>query len=115
LPFTVIIYSSIIVMAYLNQLLILTDKNNILIRSYQHIRIKQVFQLVLFLLLLSCSKETDKPVKDEVVKFAVETGDSELPYIQITSKSMILNEPKVSGEMSIFINKKSVLKTPIGI
>ncbi|MEI6047920.1 MAG: CotH kinase family protein [Bacteroidota bacterium] len=76
---------------------------------------KHVFCLIFFLLLLSCSKEVDNPVTEEAIKFAVEIGDSELPYIQITAKSQILNEPKVPAEMNIYINKINVLKTPIGI
>ena len=61
---------------------------------------KHVYRLVFFLLLLSCSKEYNDPSPDEAVKFAVETGDSKIPYIQIKTKSQILNEPKVSAEMN---------------
>jgi hypothetical protein len=77
-------------------------------------RCRYILPLFFFLLLLGCKKEIDEP-SVEVVKFAVETGDSKLPYIQITTKSAILNEPKVSGSMTIFNDKISILKTPIGI
>jgi hypothetical protein len=74
-----------------------------------------VFYLAIFALLTGCKKEFNDTVKDDTVKFAVETGSSKLPYIQIKTSSQILNEPKVPGEMNIFIDKKSVLQTPIGI
>jgi hypothetical protein len=76
---------------------------------------EHVFCLIFFLLLISCKKEFNDPSPEETVKFAVEIGSSKIPYIQIKTTSPILNEPKVSGVMNIFIEKKSVLKTPIGI
>jgi len=76
---------------------------------------KHVFCLIFFLLVISCKKEVNDPSPEETVKFAVETGSSKLPYIQIKTTSPILNEPKVSGEMKIFIEKNNVLSTPIGI
>jgi hypothetical protein len=74
--------------------------------------VKYVFPFIFLILLINCSKEFNDPATEEVTKFAVETEGSELPYIRITSKSQILNEPKVSADMNIFINKESVLKTP---
>lgn len=79
------------------------------------LRMKHVFRLFFYLLLLSCKKEYNDPIPEKAVKFAVEIGDSEIPYIQIKTTSQILNEPKVSAEMNIYINRKNVLKTPIGI
>jgi hypothetical protein len=76
---------------------------------------EHVFYLIIFLLLISCKKEFNDPTPEETVKFAVEIGSSKIPYIQIKTTSPILNEPKVSGVMNIFLEKKSVLKTPIGI
>jgi hypothetical protein len=76
---------------------------------------KHAFRLIFFLLLLSCKKEFNDPSQKETVKFAVEIGDSKIPYIQIKTTGQILNEPKVSGEMNIYIEKENVLKTPIGI
>jgi hypothetical protein len=78
-------------------------------------RMKYVYYLAFLLLIVSCKKVYEQDPIGEVGKFAVETGSSKLPYIQITTKSTILNEPKVSGEMTIFNDKVSVLKTPIGI
>lgn len=75
---------------------------------------KKLFYLIFLLLLLSCKKEEPLPSGEEV-KFAVEIGESKLPYIQIKTSSSILNEPKVKAEMNIFIEKISVLKTPVGI
>lgn len=77
-------------------------------------RIKHISCLVFFLLLLSCKKEIDNP-SGEVGKFAVEIGDSKLPYIQIMTTSQILNEPKVPAVMNIFIENQNVIKTQIGI
>ena len=79
------------------------------------IRIKHLFPVLFFLLLVSCKKEYGDLEPEETVKFAVETGNSELPYIQIKTTGQILNEPKVAGEMNIYVSKRSVLKTPIGI
>jgi hypothetical protein len=79
------------------------------------LRMKHVFPLIFLLLLLGCKKEYYGTEPQKEVKFAVEIGESELPYIQINTTSQILNEPKVTGEMSIFINKLNVLTTPIGI
>jgi hypothetical protein len=76
---------------------------------------EHVFYLTALLLLISCKKEFNDPAPEETVKFAVEIGSSKIPYIQIKTTSPILNEPKVSGVMNIFVEKKSVLKTPIGI
>ncbi len=49
------------------------------------------------------------------VEFAVEIGDSEIPYVVISTSSQILNEPKVSAEMSIYQNKSLVQTNHIGI
>lgn len=78
------------------------------------VRMKNVICLIFFLLLLSCKKEYTDP-SGEAGKFSVEIGDSRIPYIQIITTSQILNEPKVSAEMKIYIEKKNVLKTQIGI
>lgn len=78
------------------------------------VRMKHVICLIFFLLLLSCKKEYND-TSGEAGKFSVEIGDSKIPYIQIITTSQILNEPKVSAEMNIYIEKKNVLKTQIGI
>jgi hypothetical protein len=76
---------------------------------------KHVYYLTFLLLLISCKKEYDVDHIGEIGKFAVEIGDSKLPYIQITTKNTILNEPKIPAEMTIFVDKISVLKSHIGI
>ncbi len=47
--------------------------------------------------------------------FAVETQNSEIPYLKIKTSNVILNEPKVEAVLEIYQNKKGILKVPIGI
>jgi len=48
--------------------------------------------------------------------FAVDIGDSEIPYIVIDTKGTgIENEPKIPAEMTIFVNEIEQQKTNIGI
>ena len=88
------------------------------------IKTKNILVLFILFAVLSCAKEEPVAIIDkeepviiiqEEAKLAVEIGNSEIPYIQITSPSQILNEPKVTGEMKIFTSKKLVTKTRIGI
>ena len=79
------------------------------------IRTKQILAFFILFVFLSCSKEDPNTTLNEVANLAVKIGNSEIPYIQITSPNQILNEPKVTAEMKIFTNKKLVIKTPIGI
>ncbi len=75
----------------------------------------------LFLLLfLACKSDTgvttipETPTPDG--PFAVEIGDSDIPYIVIDTKgTSIENEPKVAADMTIFVNKIELQKTTIGI
>jgi hypothetical protein len=76
---------------------------------------KHALRLIFLLLLVSCKKEINDPSQKETVKFAVDIGESKIPYIQIKTTGQILNEPKVSAEMNIYIEKVNVLKTSIGI
>jgi hypothetical protein len=76
---------------------------------------KHVFRLIFFLFILSCKKGNIDPETESAGKFAVEIGNSEIPYIQIKTTSQILNEPKVPAEMNIYIDKVNVLRTLIGI
>jgi hypothetical protein len=87
-------------------------------------KIKHIFLFVFLLIFVNCSKdetldpEETKPLVSEEIKplvSAVEIGNSELPYIKINTPSAIQNEPKVAGEMEIYINKKRVFINPIGI
>lgn len=48
--------------------------------------------------------------------FAVEIGDSDIPYIVIDTKGRAIeNEPKVPADMTIFVNKVEMQKATIGI
>lgn len=80
---------------------------------------KKIVFLFAALAFVACSKEsTDTPggnKPDENVTFAVETGNSKLPYFKVTSKATIQNEPKVAATMELFENKISTLNTTIGI
>ena len=91
-------------------MLFLTFKKNSMLKT------KHFFIVFFSLLFISCSK--DEPVsfdEEKPLVSAVEIGNSELPYIKISTSTTILNEPKVSGEMEIYINKKRVLNSTIGI
>jgi hypothetical protein len=73
------------------------------------LRMKYIFRLIFFLILLSCKKEFKDSPTEETVKFAVEIGSSEIPYIQIKTTGQILNEPKISAEMNYYIDRKSFI------
>ena len=80
------------------------------------LKLKSLLVVVLILLFVNCSQ--DEPViydDGKPLVSAVEIGTSEIPYIKINTATTILNEPKVAGEMEIYINKKRVLDTKIGI
>jgi hypothetical protein len=64
---------------------------------------------------MACSKESDSPAGAEG-EFAVEIGDSQIPYITINTKgTQILNEPKVAADMTIYVAKAKVKAQTIGI
>jgi hypothetical protein len=75
------------------------------------------FAILLFIFLfISCSKDEPETYNDgKALVAAVEIGNSELPYIKINTNTAILNEPKVAGEMEIYVNKKRTLYCKIGI
>lgn len=80
------------------------------------LKLKSLLVVFLVILFVNCSQ--DEPVGYDDGKplvSAVEIGNSEVPYVKITTATTILNEPKVAGEMEIYINKKRVLDTKIGI
>jgi spore coat protein CotH len=74
--------------------------------------------LSLLFLISSCKKD---PVADPNPNpgggpFAVDIGDSEIPYLQIDTKGeQILNEPKIPAELRVYIDKSEVISTNIGI
>jgi hypothetical protein len=71
--------------------------------------------LILFFLLNSC-QEDPVIVPDDDIQFAVETGDSEIPYVVIETHGIgILNEPKVAATMIIYQEKLEVKRVQIGI
>jgi CotH kinase protein len=79
-------------------------------------KINFLFVLFTVLFFLGCStKEDNDSLSTDDPKFAVEVGNSEIPYIKIVANTTILNEPKVAGEMTVFIKKEKVLSTNIGI
>ncbi|MDI9337512.1 MAG: CotH kinase family protein [Alphaproteobacteria bacterium] len=47
--------------------------------------------------------------------FAVDIGNSSIPYIKIQTNNKILTSPKVLASFEIFQNKKSIFNSPIGI
>ena len=71
--------------------------------------------LILFVLLNSC-QEDPVTVPDDEMQFAVEIGDSEIPYVVIETHGIgILNEPKVAATMIIYQEKFEVKRVQIGI
>jgi hypothetical protein len=77
-----------------------------------------IFQFGIFILsafLVGCNTEGDSTLNGDGV-FAVEIGDSQIPYITInTNGTTILNEPKVAANMSIYVAKAKVQEQTIGI
>ncbi|PHN01571.1 CotH kinase family protein [Flavilitoribacter nigricans] len=74
------------------------------------------FLLLSLVISVGCKKTTTDDPLPETTTFAVETGDSEIPYLTIDTRGIqIENEPKISAELKIFIRKNEVQRTPIGI
>lgn len=65
--------------------------------------------------LLSCNQETSEGEEPEAVNFAVDTQDSQLPYFMVSVPEVIQNEPKVAGDLKVYLNRTEVHDTPIGI
>ncbi len=80
------------------------------------LKLKSLFVVFIVILFVNCSQNEPVGYDDgKPLVSAVEIGNSEIPYVKITTATTILNEPKVAGEMEIYINKKRVLDTKIGI
>ena len=80
------------------------------------LKLKSILVASLILLFVNCSQNEPVGYDDgKPLVSAVEIGNSEIPYVKINTATTILNEPKVAGEMEIYINKKRVLNTKIGI
>ena len=75
------------------------------------------FPVVLMLLFLfnSCQEDVISKPDDEVL-FAVEIGESKIPYVVIETHGIgILNEPKIAAEMIVYEQKVEVKRVQIGI
>ena len=73
--------------------------------------------LIMMIYLQSCKKNEEPTKKDDTTsgEFAIDMGDSEIPYIVIKTSAVIQNQKKVSGELSIYVEKKLVQTNFIGI
>ncbi|MGY6560291.1 MAG: CotH kinase family protein [Nitritalea sp.] len=72
---------------------------------------------VLALLFTACQEPLEKelPKGDDEQVFALDVGDSEIPYLVISSESDIPFEPKVPGSLKVYQKKKLVQEQRIGI
>lgn len=73
----------------------------------------------LLLLSISCGDDdNDGPMNpgDDDPEFAIDIGDSKIPYIVITTNgTAIKNEPKIPAEMKIYVEKQEIQSNTIGI
>ena len=81
---------------------------------------KVLLSVLAIILMNSCQEDpgtvpgSGDPDKDPL--FAVETGNSRIPYVVIETQGIgILNEPKVSAEMIIYQQKAEIQRVQIGI
>jgi hypothetical protein len=65
-------------------------------------------------LLVSCDKDPIEE-EEEKVEFAVDIGDSQIPYVVISTEGVILNEPKIPATMKIYEQKVEKQELNIGI
>ncbi|MEQ8469883.1 MAG: CotH kinase family protein [Marinoscillum sp.] len=81
------------------------------------VQLALLFSLLgLMFFLQSCGKKNEPETPDpEDINFAVEIGDSKIPYIVINTTADILNEPKVAAEMRLYVKKQLVQTNQIGI
>lgn len=74
---------------------------------------------VLFLLLVGCNTDsTDTPTVPESetsLDFAIDIGESKLPYFMVETPNEILNEPKVAATLKVYEDQDLVHETPLGI
>ena len=67
-------------------------------------------------LLGACEKEDSDPPPSGDPVFAVDIGDSHIPYLVIdTDGAEIRNEPKIAAELTVYIDREAVVSTPVGI
>ena len=69
---------------------------------------------MLVLLFISCTKK-EVISSSSIDSFPFDLTKSDLPYIKITTKDLILNEPKVMATMDIFERGEKTFSNPIGI
>ncbi|WP_421877514.1 CotH kinase family protein [Marinoscillum sp.] len=68
--------------------------------------------------LISCNKDKDPSDDNEDsgdANFAIDIGDSQIPYIIIETSEAITNEPKVSAELALYANQQLIQSQHIGI
>ena len=84
---------------------------------------QKYYLLIFIFFLFSCDDDltddngsvNDNDDNDIEVSFDVDVGDSQIPYITITTQTDIQNEPKVSATMKIYQEKVLVQEESIGI
>ncbi len=87
-------------------------------QSLQMLRIKLSTKLFLLLLsFISCKEPTEVlvPKSDDGQVFAIDMGDSEIPYLVITTDGEIPYEPGVPARMKIYQQKKLIQEQRIDI
>ena len=82
--------------------------NKFLVKNF----VVKFFMLVL--LFISCTKK-EVISSSSIDSFPFDLTKSDLPYIKITTKDVILNEPKVMATMDIFERGEKTFSNPIGI
>ncbi|NNF36816.1 MAG: hypothetical protein HKN68_22125 [Saprospiraceae bacterium] len=84
--------------------------------NFKPFRFPFILLLSFLFLLTSCGKDPiEEEEEEDKVEFAVDIGDSQIPYIVISTQGVILNEPKVPAIMKIYQQKNKVQELNIGI
>ena len=80
---------------------------------------KLLICLTLILFFIGCNKDENPilndPGDESPSNFAVDVGDSEVPYIIISTDSEVQNEPKIPATMEVYQNGELVQSENIGI
>jgi len=84
-------------------------------RNIHIIGIARIFTILFLFLVHACQKDEVEDPDDEPL-FAVETGNSDIPYMVIETRGLgILNEPKIPADLSIYVQKVEIQSATIGI